>query len=191
FPRVSITIEPADSPDAVRLLEENKVDLALRIGVKPPGHIHERPLFTDELSFLVSPQHPWAIERRANLAELDAQNLILHSKRTETFKLVMDYFESLGHTPHNVMELGSVAAIKELAKINLGVAVLAGWVAADEIAAGALISLPLGRRKLKRRWRLAWLKGRRLTINEETFIGLCEASAENMILNGQLASSVD
>lgn len=186
FPRVRISVEPADSPDCLKLLEDNRADLALRIGMQAEDHLAERPLFTDELLFLVSPQHPWAAAGRASRGEMGDQDYLLYSKRSETFKLIMAFFEANGEALRSFIELGSIAAIKELAKINLGVAVLAPWVAAEELAAGTLVALPLGRRKLKRRWRLAWLKGRRLSINEETFMGLCEAHAENMALKGEV-----
>ncbi len=66
-------------------------------------------------------------------------------------------------------------AIKELVKIGLGVGVLAPWVARTELAAGALVSLPLGKRKLRRRWGVGYLRGRRLTLGEETVVGLCQS----------------
>ncbi len=180
FPRVRISVEPADSPEGLKLLEENEVDLSFRIATRPEEHLEERPLFTDEMLFLVSPQHPWARLGRAAGSELAHQDYLLYSQRSESFKLIMNHLAAMGAPPRSFIELGSIAAIKELAKINLGVAVLAPWVATSEIQAGSLVPLPLGRRKLKRRWRLAWLKGRRLSINEETFAGLCQACAENM-----------
>lgn len=40
---------------------------------------------------------------------------------------------------------------------------------------GALVSLPLGKRKLRRRWDVAHLRSRRLSLGEETFVGLCQS----------------
>ena len=48
----------------------------------------------------------------------------------------------------NFIELGSMEAIKELAKIGVGVGVIAPWVARQELAAGSLVALPLGARPL-------------------------------------------
>jgi DNA-binding transcriptional LysR family regulator len=66
-------------------------------------------------------------------------------------------------------------AIKELVKIGLGAGVLAPWIARTELESGSLVSLPLGPRKLRRRWGISYLKGRRLALGEETFVGLCES----------------
>ena len=55
---------------------------------------------------------------------------------------------------------------------------LAPWIARAELESGALVSLPLGRAKLRRHWGVAHLKGRRLALAEETFVGLCESVTE-------------
>ena len=73
-------------------------------------------------------------------------------------------------------------AIKELVKLGLGVSILAPWIAAKELAEGSLRALPLGRRRLERRWGILLRKGQRLTLAQETFIGLCKTVAENFQL---------
>lgn len=44
------------------------------------------------------------------------------------------------------VELGSMEAIKEIAKTGLGAGVLAPWIAREELRSRSLIDLPLGRR---------------------------------------------
>ena len=41
-------------------------------------------------------------------------------------------------------------------------------------------ALPLGRKKLRRQWGLLYLKQRRLTLPEETLIGLCKSMSRNI-----------
>jgi DNA-binding transcriptional LysR family regulator len=77
---------------------------------------------------------------------------------------------------NTVIELGSMEATRELVKLGLGVSVLAPWIARKEIEEGSLVTLPLGRRKLERRWGILHWRGKRLTLAEETFIGLCETA---------------
>jgi DNA-binding transcriptional LysR family regulator len=104
----------------------------------------------------------------------EEHTLILYNHTSYTFRLVKDYFRTEDLPLTNILELGSMEAIKELVKIGLGVGVLAPWVARQELASGALVSLPLGRRKLRRRWGVGHLRGRRLSLGEETFVGLCQ-----------------
>lgn len=82
---------------------------------------------------------------------------------------------------HSFIELGSSEATKELAKLGIGVAIAARWIARTEIEAGQLIALPLPKAKLKRRWVVSTLKGRPLNLPERTFIGLCEEVGRRMV----------
>ena len=41
-----------------------------------------------------------------------------------------------------------------------------------------LVALPLGRRKARREWGVLHWRARRLTLAEETFIGLCRSAAD-------------
>jgi DNA-binding transcriptional LysR family regulator len=82
---------------------------------------------------------------------------------------------------HSFIELGSMEAIKELVKLGLGVSILAPWICEDELADGSLVALALGRRKLVRSWGVMHWKGRRMTLAEETFVGLCRSVAENLV----------
>jgi DNA-binding transcriptional LysR family regulator len=94
---------------------------------------------------------------------------------------VEQYFRQEKMTLNTVMELGSMEAIKELVKLGLGVGILAPWVVKKELEEKSLISLPLGKRKLKRTWIIASRQGKRLNIAEETFIRSCRTFAETNI----------
>ena len=80
-------------------------------------------------------------------------------------------------------------AIKELVKIGLGVGVLAPWVARAEIESGALVDLPIGRKPLRRRWCVAYLKNRKLQLGEEIFVGLCQTVTREIVTVPQAAAS--
>ena len=178
FPEHSITLEPGDTPELVQSLIHHRIDLALTLEVEREPQLEFHPLFTDELHFLVGALHPWARSRQVERAEIPRQNHILYSKRSVTFRLVEDYFRHEKMTLNTVIELGSVEAIKELVKLGLGVSILAPWVARREIEEGSIVALPLGRRKLTRRWGILHWRGKRLNLAEETFIGLCESTTE-------------
>lgn len=180
FPASSITIEPADTPTAIELLRARRVDLALALEPRGEPQVEFRALFTDEMQFLLSPLHPWARARRVEEDEIPRQKYILYEKTSYTVQFIVDYFRHREQELFTFMELGSMEAIKELVKLNLGVAIVAPWIARKELAEGSLVSLPLGRRKLKRNWGIFHWRARRLTLAEETFIGLCEAASPSL-----------
>lgn len=178
FPKCVISIEPGNHAEQVELLLQNRIDLALMLEPEATKELTFVPLFTDELRYLVAPAHAWAREGRVLRETWNSETLILYNQVSYTFRIVKDYFQREGLPLVNFMELGSMDAIKELVKIGVGVGVIAPWVAKAELAAGALVSLPLGKRKLRRRWGVAYARKRRLSLGEETFVGLCQTVTE-------------
>ena len=179
FPHCTIQIEPGDTPDALALLHGNRIDLALTLEPQGETQLEFRPLFADELQFLVSPLHPWAQAGRAGSPEIKRQNFILYTKTSYLSEMIEEYFRHEGIVLTTSIELGNMEAIKELVKLGLGVSILAPWVAQKELREGSLRALPLGRRKLKRRWGILFRKGQRLNFAQETFIGLCKTVTDN------------
>jgi len=177
YPSCTIRVEPGDAPEVVEALRANRIDVAVMLKPAAGEEVSFRPLFEDDMNFLVPPQHPWAIGGRVQPGEVCAQTFILYSKASYTFRMVSDYFDRENIVLQNFMELGSIEAIKELVKIGLGVAVLAPWTARKELLDGALVPFPLGDRPLRRVWGVSHLRGRRLTLAEETFIDLCGTEA--------------
>ena len=180
FPQCSIQIEPGDTPAALELLHENRIDLALALEPSMPTQLNFRPLFTDELQFLVSPLHPWARAGRVERGEIKRQHFILYTRTSYLSEMIEEYFHAEKIVLSPSIELGNMEAIKELVKIGLGVSILAPWVARKELAEGSLSAFPLGKRKLTRRWGILLRKGQRLTLAHETFIGLCKSVIENL-----------
>ncbi len=176
FPEHTITIEPGDTPELVAALLNQRIDVALSLASNEP-QLESHPLFTDELHFIVSALHPWAKAGRVERPEIPRQNYILYNKRSITFRLIEEYFRHEQMVLNTVIEAGSMEATKELVKLGIGVSILAPWIARKEIKEGSLVALPLGRRKLQRRWGIMHWRGKRLNLAEETFIGLCEATS--------------
>jgi LysR family transcriptional regulator, low CO2-responsive transcriptional regulator len=178
FPQCVISIEPGDTPEMIAALRDRRIDLAVNLEPRRDEPLSFRPLFTDELSFVLSPLHPWAREGRVERSQIAKQHYIVYGKRSYTAEMIDEYFREEDIVLYSSIDLGSMEAIKELVKLGLGVSILATWTCRKEIEERSLISLPLGKRKLRRRWGVLHWRGRRLSLAEETFIGLCEQVAE-------------
>ncbi len=173
FAHYAITIVPADTAEMLNLLLAGRVDLALTLEPKMEDKLVFDPLFEDELVFLLSPRHCWAESGTVDRTEVPTQNYILYDKASYTFRLVDDYFRRERLVLNTFIELGSMEAIKELVKLNLGVGIVAPWIARDELQSQSLVALPIGRRKLKRQWGILRSRMRSLNLAEETFVNLC------------------
>lgn len=180
FPHCAIAIQPGDTPENIEALRAHQIDLAVNLEPHKNEPLEFRPLFTDELHFLVSPLHPWAKAGKVNREDIARQHYILYRKNSYTFRMIEGYFRNEKIVLHSLLELGNMEAIKELVKLGLGVSILAPWTAAGELRDGSIVALPLGRRKLRRRWGVLHWRGRRLNLAEETFVGLCSSVAERL-----------
>jgi len=180
FPKCRIAIEPGDTLEAIESVRENRIDLAITLEPRNEHQFEFHPLFTDELTFIVGAMHPWARDGQVIRSDIPKQNYVLYNKKSYTFRMVRDYFNQEDMVLNTVIELGSMEAIKELVKLGLGVSILSPWIAQKELLEKSLVALPLGRRKMRRNWGVIHWRGRRLSLAEETFLGLCKAATADL-----------
>jgi DNA-binding transcriptional LysR family regulator len=116
---------------------------SLRLPQWPCGEpqLEFRHLFTDELQFILSPLHPWAQAGNVEEAQIPRQSYILYEKTSYTFQMIHDYFRNRNQVLFMFMELGNMEAIKELVKLNLGLSILASWIAKKELGEKSLVAL--------------------------------------------------
>ncbi len=180
FPQCAISIQPGDTPENIDALRAHQIDLAVNLEPARGESLDFRPMFTDELQFILSPLHPWARSGKVVREEISRQQYILYGKTSYTFRMIEAYFREEKIVLHSLLDLGNMEAIKELVKLGLGISIAAPWTVRSEIEQRSLVALPLGRRKLKRRWGVLHWRGRRLSLAEETFVGLCESVSERL-----------
>ncbi len=180
FPHCDVSVVPGDTPEVLHLLQERQLDLCFSLEPPKNSNLRFRHLFTDELEFLVDPLHPWAKSRRVQRKDIERQNFIFYKRGSLTFDLITRYFRAHNYPMRAYHEVGSMEAIKELVKLGLGISLLSPWISQEEIEeTGSLVSLPMGRDKIQRRWGISSPKDRRFSLPEETFIGLCQSATIN------------
>lgn len=174
FPRCDPLIEAGDTSVLLEQLAESNLDLV--IGLKPRGHNDEgyRPLFKDRLAFVVSPFHPWANDPSSVESTIRDHQFIIYAKATETHRLIEDWLDQQTVGSGKSLILGDMQAIKEMAKIGIGVGIVAPWVAAREIAEGALCAVEMPGPAIEREWGAFHPPKRKPSLVEEAFIGMCE-----------------
>ncbi|HVY72069.1 MAG TPA: LysR family transcriptional regulator [Verrucomicrobiae bacterium] len=172
FPGFTIKIEQCSSRQAVSLIAEEQLDLAL--GTDPAGGttLEFSPIGEDDLQFYVHPLHPWAVKRKPFRDDIPRHKLILPEKSSNTYALIEAYFREENIRIQPFIEIANEEAIKEFVRLDLGVGILPRWLAADDVQAGRLVGLPLGRRRLKRHWGILYSKTRKLSLAENLFVNI-------------------
>jgi LysR family transcriptional regulator for metE and metH len=163
--RVTIAVEHTVKP--IEALLQSKIDVALLTtsiapdlrAAKQQGQgqdIAERPLFHDELLFVVGQSHPLAAKKSITPSELRAAKILTFAApRPE-----VDWFfrRVFGRTrPRlNVDLLPLTEAALDLARAGMGIAIVSDWVLRPHLGQGDLLPKRLSRGPLLRPWHLAW-----------------------------------
>ena len=103
-------------------------------------------LDTDNLVLIVSPNHRLARKNSATISDLKQEHLILRLSNSTTRKLFVSALECSGMSLNEfnvVLEMDSIATIKDLIRRDFGVSVLARSACMDEISKRKIVALPI------------------------------------------------
>ena len=179
FPLCKIIVQPADTPVLLEKLKRSEIDLGICLRPWKDIEFEITPLFEDTLNAVVPPNHPFAKSLHIP-RKVEDNPFIVYDSKSYTFDLVSSYFSENGISLDNYIELGSSEAIKELAKIGIGIGILADWTIKKELGEGSLKRVPLGKTPMKRSWVICRQKGHKSTLMENTFENLTQSVCDNL-----------
>jgi LysR family transcriptional regulator, low CO2-responsive transcriptional regulator len=187
FPGYTIRIEQCSSRQAVALLMDQRLDLALLTeGAEPSPSIAFNPVGEDDLQFILNPLHRWAIKRKAQREDIPNGKLILPERSGNTYAIIESYFRAADINIQPFIEIANEQAIKEFIRLDMGVGILPRWLVADELKEGSLVSLPLGRQRLKRRWGVLHSKKRTLSLADDLFINISRSVFRSLVQSSEV-----
>lgn len=182
FPAFDISVTTADSRDLMVQLEEAEIDLAVALETAFSGKLLRRKLFEDEIQMALSPIHPLATAERIDVSDVASASFIFYNQASETFRLLEQRSQQNGLRLKAALQVGSMDAIKEMAKIGMGIGLLSPWVAEEEIQNHSLVFRPLPWTDLKRNWAIHTNRGHESPVIEEVFAGICENVVRTLLL---------
>jgi DNA-binding transcriptional LysR family regulator len=122
FPDLEITVTTGNTPEIVRAVEENTLDIAL-VTMPASGRMLAIDVVMEDDFVLVAPPGT-DLPKRVEPKALQSLPLILFEPSGNTRRLVDRWLVDNGGESSPVMSLGSVEAIKELVGAGLGCAIL-------------------------------------------------------------------
>ncbi|NDL58678.1 LysR family transcriptional regulator [Phytoactinopolyspora mesophila] len=142
MPALELVVRTGNTTDILKLVEENRLDVAL-VTTPAPGRIFEvTPVLSDEL-VVIAPADDDALPHTVTPGTLSTLPLVLYEPGGHSRRLVDDWFARAGIAVKPIMELGSVEAIKELVGAGLGYAILPGMAVREESERAAIVARPL------------------------------------------------
>lgn len=181
FPDITLKIVEAGAQRLMQMVEEGSLDLAVCPRSPESNDLVATPLAHDLLEFMVHPLHPWATKGRVVREEIHRQRFILTETYSFTKDLIDQYFRAEAIRIEPFIEISNEEVIKQLVRLDIGIGILPRWMAADEIERGLLVSLPMGKRELRRHWVVYRAREKELSFAEHLFQGICQSVSRNLI----------
>jgi DNA-binding transcriptional LysR family regulator len=175
-PDTNVALRVCNSEQVARDVLAGAADIGFVEDLGRVTGLHHRQVGSDRLVLIVPPGHEWSRRRRpVTPAELVAARLVLREAGSGTRQALELALARVSMSLHPTMELGSTAAVKAAVVSGQGVAVLSELAAADDVAAGRLLTVPVDL-VLRRRLRVVWRAGTSLTGPSVRLAAIAEAA---------------
>jgi LysR family transcriptional regulator for metE and metH len=161
LPGIELEIALECTADPIAALQEGEIDAALITEAATPRsrRLVDKPLFSDEIVFLMAPSHPLA--SRPSLTREELAGVPLYASRAPTRDMgwfLKPLAGRRGEPPLQFQVLPLTEAVVDFARAGLGLGVLSEWVAEPHLKRGDVVARRLASGPLRRPWRLVWRK---------------------------------
>jgi len=190
YPEWLVSVKTGDTRECVAWVDENVADMAVVVAPARAEAVELTPLFTDEVLWMVPPDHRWAQSGRAAVEEVESQNFICNNTASYTSRLLEKHFERDNIRLKFGLELGCLETVKSMVKAGAGITALAPWAARKELEEKSLVAVPLGKRKLRRNWCLVRSLNRAPSLMEAQFSKFSFAVTKSLAQYGSLAAMI-
>ena len=165
-PAIKATLNISSSRIIARRVLDGALDLGV-VGAKWNEHgLSWTETFSDQLTLVVHPDHPWAAKQSVSLQQLVTQPFIMRESGSGTRKVIAQILGTAGLREadlQEVAEIGSSAAVKEAVKSGIGVSILSRRAVSDDTHCGKLVTIQVKGMQLERPFYLIRRKNRELS----------------------------
>jgi LysR family transcriptional regulator, low CO2-responsive transcriptional regulator len=120
-PRLKITMLSRPSAEALSLLLEGAVDVAIGWFPKVPRGIQKARLFSSQMRLVVPSNHPLSRKKRISLSDVARFRIILHTSTAAARRIVDSAFHTNGIEMDNSLEVGTCESIIDFVQLGLGI----------------------------------------------------------------------
>lgn len=180
YPGIEVALQVTNHKEIARRLMENQDDLY--VVSDPPAELDlcAQPFLDNPLVVLAPRTHPLADERNIPISRLDGEPFIMRERGSGTRQAVQKLFAQHKITVNVKLELGSNEAIKQAIAGGLGISVLSRHTLISEAATGELTVLDVEHFPIERRWYVAYLQGKQLSVIAQTFLDFLLKESQKM-----------
>lgn len=179
FPNIEVKIVVEATRNPIPVLLEGKLDIAIINCPDSDKRLVYEPIFEDEMLVIMSPNNPLATRDYIRAKDFNGQNYFAYtdlSENTVYQKLLKQNDVKFA----SASQVQLTEAIIEMAKADLGIAVLAKWAVARKYLEGGIVAKPLTKQGFYLQWYVAYLKSDLVPTYFREFI---DQISESVIVN--------
>ena len=158
LPGIDVQIAVDATRDPIRALADDEIDVALVSEAAMPRsrRLAHKPLFADEIVFVIAASHRLAARAALTRADLAGERLYTSRLPTRDMAWFNKPLAAKGARALDFHALPLTEAVIDFARAGLGVGVLSEWVAEPHLRRGDVIARRLATGALRRPWQLVW-----------------------------------
>lgn len=177
-PQIAVSIQRS----LASRIPDDVLERAVEIGIlsfRPESDLFKTiAVYTDELAFVVNPDHPLAREKGIAIEDLGAESFIAHNVPSPLREKVLAAFKRRRTPLKMEVELPSLEAIKRFVQLGNGVALVPRLTVETELARGALVAVAVPELQLERKLRLVFRRQAALSHAARAFLQVVEKHAQ-------------
>jgi DNA-binding transcriptional LysR family regulator len=172
YPKVKVRVRRSLSSKIPAELIDGNLELGV-ISYEPADErLISKVIYTDALSFIVSPRHRFARRRSVSIAELGMETFIAHNVVSPYREVVLREFQR-HKVPLNMdVEMPTIETIRKLVENNQGVAFLPRMCVAQELERRAVCEVKIKELEVERKIRLVYPARRAVSHAARAFLDL-------------------
>lgn len=169
YPGIRVNLHNVAGQDGMKLLHDDKVDLAVGPLLQVPDNIVYQPFAKFKSILITPPDHPLAEKQNVKLEDIGQYGLILPPRHLSTWRMIDTVFRQHDVGYHVAMEAGGWEVVKRYVIANIGVSIVTEvCLTGNE----ALASIPMDDYFPSRNYGLIVRRGKFFTPQAKRFIEL-------------------
>ena len=177
YPKVKVQVRRSLSSKIPAQLIDGDLELGLISYDPEDDRLVTLVIYTDHLSFVVSPQHRLAGREDVPITELGMETFVAHNVLSPYRAIVLREFQRYKVPLNMDIEMPTVETIRKLVQRNEGVAFLPRMCVEQEVRQGTLCEVNVRELKVDRKIRLAYPAKRALSHAARAFLELVQSAA--------------
>jgi DNA-binding transcriptional LysR family regulator len=177
---VELAMDVSNSSKVLNSLRNNEIDFALVSTLPDDLKINDEILLENEL-VMVSNKHDKRNKKSISKTDINQMPLLFREEGSGTRLVMEQYFKKHKMKVRKKIELTSNEAIKQAVIVGLGYSVMPLVGIKNELLNGDLKLIPATGFPIKSKWRLIWLKKKKLSPVAEAYLNYLKSNKEQLV----------